>query len=288
MVKITIIMKIANALLVTTLLFMATPWLQADEIVGTNGTFIQPFAPVATVTYTSPASGNGLETLVLDDQGSTTQSAGIWSLTAQGGSNVSLLGTVLDQTGAQVALTGTSLQFNRSNGPSGSILGMLGTSGNLQYAWAATASLTGFNYQPNTQYTLNFHVDGSSGLLQDLSGVTPTFQAEFVDGSGTPLTVNNGTTALNLAGVLGAGITSGDVSMTFNTGNVVPSGPIGIEFTGSAMVNSAASTQINNNMATVSGMTLDAQPVPEPAGASLVMACGLCVLFRRRRLERLR
>jgi hypothetical protein len=279
-------MKKATTLLAVVVLFGAYQPIEADEIVGTNGAFPQPFAPVTTVTFNAGASDNGLTTLVLDSQGSTTQTAGIWTLTAQGGSNVSLLGTVLDESGAQVALTGTSLQFGRDNGPGASILGALGASGNLQYSWTATAAFAGFNYQPNTQYNLSFHIDGANGLLQDLSGVTPTFQAQFVDGAGNPLTISDGTTALNLLNVLGAGVSSGDVTMTFDTGSVVPTGPVGVRFLGSATVNSVASPLMDNNMAEVSNMTLDAQPIPEPSAALLVMVCGVCVMFRRPRLLR--
>jgi len=239
---------------------------------------------VTSVTYNAAASSNPILNLVVDPNGSTSGTGGVWTLTAQGGTNISALGASIDETGAQTALTGTSLQFNRDNGPGSSLLGFLGASGNLQYAWTATAAFTGVNYQPNTQYTLNFHIDGSNGLLQDLSGVTPTFQAQFVDGSGNPLTLTNGTTALNLLNLLGAGISSGDVSMTFDTGGVVPSGPVGIRFTGSATVNSVVSPTIDNNMATVNNMTLDAAPVPEPAGALLILVCGVCVMLRRRRL----
>jgi len=271
------------------LVLVTAPFLRAESIVGPSGIFPTPFSPVTTVTYDAGASSNPILTLTVDPNGSTTGTGGVWTLMAQGGTNISALGTVVDQSGAQTALTGTSLQFNRDNGPSGSLLGLLGASGNLQYAWSATAAFTGINYQPNTQYTLNFHIDGSNGLLQDLSGVTPTFQAQFVDGAGNPLTLTSGTTALNLIGLLGAGLSSGDVSMTFDTGSVVPSGPVGIRFTGSATVNSVVSPTITNNMATVNNMTLDAAPVPEPAGALLILVCGVCVMLRRRRFgEQLR
>lgn len=253
-------------------------------IAGTGGTYPNPFSPVTTVTFDAGASGNPLATLVLDSDGSNTTTAGIWTLTAQGGSNISALGAVIDQSGAQTALTGTSLQFNRDNGPNTALLNLLGTGTNLNYAWDATAAFTGFNYAPDSRYTLSFHVDGADGLLQGLSGVNPTFAVQFVDGAGNPLTVNNGTTSVDLIGLLGFGISSGDVTVTMDTGSVAPTGPVSVRFLGDATVNSVASPLVDNNMATVSNMNLAVAPVPEPAGALLVMVCGVCVMFRRRRL----
>jgi len=260
-----------------------TDRLSAATIAGAGGTYSTPFAPADTVTFDAGASGSPLLNLVVDSSGSTTGTSGVWSLTAQGGTNISALGTIVDQSGAQTALTGTSLQFNRDNGPNTTLLGLLGSSTNLQYAWSATATFSGFTYAANSQYNLSFHVDGSNGLLQGLSGVNPTFTAEFVDGSGTPLTLANGTTSTNLAGLLGLGLSSGDFTVTLNTGSVAPTGTVGIRFLGDATVNSVASTLITNNLATVSNMSLDVTPVPEPTGAGLVMVCGVCVMFRRRR-----
>src|SRR3569623_1123538 len=79
--------------------------LSAEIIAGEGGFYDIPFAPAATVTFDAAPFNSPLGThLVLDGIGSTSDVSGVWSLQAQGGSNITALGVVVEKSGSEVVL----------------------------------------------------------------------------------------------------------------------------------------------------------------------------------------
>lgn len=253
------------------------------SLVGPGSSYGNIFAPADSVTYDVP--GGGFITITVND-GSTSKSSGIWDLTAQGGANASIVGLGLLESAAQTQLTGTALEFNISN-DNNSLLGLVG-GGSIHYAWEATAFFdtpgSQINFAPLTTYHVSFDVNGNNGLLSTAAGLTPSFTFELVDGSGNALASNTNTSQINIAGLLGTGVTSGTVSLDYDVNGAVPSGPLGIRFIGDATVGAAA-LSLGTDFATISNVSITA--VPEPGSGFLVGAIGVVVLLRRRRAKAL-
>ena len=125
-------------------------------------------------------------------------------------------------------------------------------------------------------------MNGSNGLLSSVSGLTPSFNVELIDGSGNALASNLNGTLINIAGLLGTGVPTGTINLDYTLSGAPPSGPIGIRFTGDALVGSTALT-IGTDYATISNLSISASPVPEPGSALLVAIVGVAVSLRRRR-----
>ena len=251
-------------------------------LVGTGSSYSSIFPSSTPVIYDVP--GGGLLSITLSD-GSTTESRGLWDLTAQGGANATIL-LSLTESAAQVALNGSALQFQISN-DNNSLLGLLGAGTSIHYAWQAVAYFDTpgdvLNYTPNTHYSISFDVDGNNGLLSSVAGLNPSFTFELIDGLGNTLTSSNNTSQINIAGLLGSGVTTGTVNLDYLLGGTAPSGPIGVRFIGDAQVGATA-LSLGTDFATISNLNISATPVPEPGGSVLIASVGLLMLLRRRRL----
>ncbi len=189
-----------------------------------------------------------------------------WTATANGGA---VLGSNLlaelrvAETGAQVALTGSAMQFNLSNNPA-SILGALGAGLGLSMDWTATAKFnaTGnvLTLKPNSVYLVTFDLDTGSGLLNSVAGISPTFTAELLDGSGAATGISGGGgTLLNLLGLPLAPVVgspgTGRVTAEFHTGSTVAGGAASLRFKGSATLPITLGS-IGTNFATVSNLSM--------------------------------
>lgn len=252
------------------------------SLVGSGSSYNDIFPSSPPVTYDVP--GGGLVSVTLSD-GSISASQGLWDLTAQGGANATIL-LSLTQSAAQVALTGSALQFQISN-DNNSLLGLLGAGTSIHYAWQAVAYFNTpgdvLSYSSNTHYSVSFDVDGNNGLLSSVAGLTPSFTFELIDGLGNTLASDNSSSQINIAGLLGSGVTTGTVNLDYTLDSTVPTGPIGVRFTGDAQVGATA-LSLGTDFATISNLNITASPVPEPGGTMLIAAVGLLMLLRRRRL----
>jgi hypothetical protein len=251
-------------------------------LVGTGSGYASIFPSSSPVTYDVP--GGGLLSLTLSN-GSTTATRGLWDLTAQGGANATIL-LSLTESAAQATLTGSSLQFGISN-DNNSLLGLLGAGTSIHYAWNAAAYFDTpgdvLNYTPNTHYSVSFDVDGNNGLLSSVAGFNPSFTFELIDGLGNTLTSTSNTSQINIAGLLGSGVTTGTVNLDYILDGTSPTGPIGVRFIGDAQVGATA-LSLGTDFATISNLNITSVPVPEPGGSMLIASVGLLMLLRRRRL----
>ncbi|MGV3662746.1 MAG: PEP-CTERM sorting domain-containing protein [Prosthecobacter sp.] len=228
------------------------------------------------MTHDVPGSG-GISIAFSND--STSLVTGVWDLTAQGGANLTLI-----ESGAQTSLTGTSLQFNLSNSALPLLAGLT-LGGSIQYAWQAQAYFdTGsiLNYAPDTTYNVSFDVSGNNGLLGSVAGVSPEFSFELIDGSGNALASSSSGTQVDIAGLLGPGVTTGPVNLSYTVAGIVPGGPIGVRFTGGVDLGASA-LSIGTTFATISNLNITSTPVPEPGGSVLLGGVGLLMLLRRHR-----
>lgn len=214
-----------------------------------------------------------------------------WQATAQGGVVLgsNLLGEIrVADTGAQVALSGSGLEFNISNDP-GSLLGGLGVGLGATMSWQATATFDEPGEElfllPNTVYRVVFDVDGSNGLLNSTLGLTPSFGIEMLDGAGNAIDApaEDGTLVniigLELLGIIGSPPESGRAVVDFQTGFSVAAGAAGLRFTGSAIL-PATALNLGTNFATISNISITA--VPEPSALALGFL-GVVFTLRRRR-----
>lgn len=254
-------------------------------LVGPGSFYLAPFSTPGSVTHDVP--GGGLLNVTLSG-GTTSNNVGNWTLSAQGGANISLLGLGLLESGAQTALTGSSLRFGISN-DTDSLLGALNTGTSLYYAWEAivwfSTSGAEINFSPQSRYQVSFDVDGNSGLLDSVLGVTPSFSFQMVDAFGNPLTCDNtSSTLVNIAGILGTGVPTGTLTLDYTLGDVVPSGPLGIKFSGDVYLDETA-LGAGTTMATMSNLSLSVNSVPEPSGVMLLGSLALMVAMRRWRLK---
>lgn len=260
----------------------AAPLTAQTPLVGTGSSYNSIFSTPDSVTYDVP--GGGLLSITLSD-GSATTSSGIWDLTAQGGANATIL-LSLTESAAQTTLSGSDLQFNISN-DNDSLLGLLGVGTSVHYAWDAVAYFDNpgdvLGYSADTLYSISFDVDGNNGLLSSVAGLTPSFTFELIDGLGNALDSGGSGTLINIAGLLGTGVTTGTVNLAYTLGNSPPSGPIGVRFHGDALVGATA-LSLGTDFATISNLNISATPVPEPGGSALIASVGLLMLLCRRRL----
>ena len=238
------------------------------------------FGPASSVTVDPPNGG----LLNIQVGGSASGNIGnYWAASATGGASVSLLGIGLTETGAQVALTGSALQFNVSNSAAVGQLLDAGLTG-LSATWTATADFDQPGNQlllaPNTIYRVSFDVDGSNGLLNSTLGITPTFNVQLLDGSGTAVGTAGSGTLVNVAGLLGTGVTSGRATVDFVTGSSVSGiNPAALRFSGGATLNATA-LGLGTNFATISNVDISAVPEPTIFGLSCL---GILTFLRRRR-----
>ncbi len=250
-------------------------------LVGAGSTYNNIFAGPDQITYDVPGVGGILDLNASD--GFDTKTSGIWSLKAQGGANTSIVGIGLFESAAQTSLTGTALEFNISN-DNNTLLGLLGVGTSLHYAWQAQATFGTLSYTPFTNYHVSFDVDGNNGLLDSVAGLTPGFSFELVDGAGNALTSTSSGALINIAGLLGTGVTSGTVELDYTVAGSAPSGAVGIRFIGDATLGATA-LSLGTDFATISNVNITASPVPEPGSGFLVAALGAAVLLRRRRMQ---
>lgn len=251
------------------------------SLVGAGSGYSNIFSPPDQITYAVP--GGGLAEVTVTD-GTAAKISGVWDLTAQGGMNATLAGLGLTESAAQTSLTGTALQFNISNDPN-SLLGELGSGLNVHYGWVAVARFNTsgvLNYEPNTLYNISFDVTGNGGLLNAIANVTPQFTFELIDGSGNALSSLSSGSLINVAGLLGANVGNGTVNLSYLVNGTVPSGPIGVRFTGDAIVGASA-VGLGTTFATVTDLSITATPVPEPGSAALLGGIGMILLLRRKR-----
>jgi hypothetical protein len=167
------------------------------------------------------------------------------------------------ETGAQVALTGDTLEFRLANDPS-SLLGQLGTGLGVALTWSATATLDApgneFMLEPDTTYRIRFDVDAGAGLLNSALAISPAFGVELLNGSGAAVGYSGGGTLVNLIGfpllsAVGAPAGSGTAVVEFRTGATVPAGAAGIRFTGSATL-PASLAGIGTEFASISNLSI--------------------------------
>ncbi|MDB6117488.1 MAG: hypothetical protein JWO08_1269 [Verrucomicrobiaceae bacterium] len=278
----TIIMKTSTIkiALFTAVMTLASAKAQTS-LVGTGSSYDSIFSGPDEITYDVPGVG-GILNLNLSN-GFDTKTSGIWNLRAQGGANTSILGFGLFESAAQTSLTGTQLEFNISN-DNNTLLGLLGVGPSLHYGWQATATFGTLSYTSFTTYHVSFEMDGNNGLLSSVVGLNPGFGFELLDGSGNPLLSNGSGTLVNIAGLLGTGVTSGTVEVDYTVAGSAPAGAIGIRFTGDATLGATA-LGLGTGFATISNVNITASPVPEPGSGFLVAALGAAVLLRRRRLQ---
>ncbi|QJE96651.1 hypothetical protein [Luteolibacter luteus] len=222
------------------------------------------FSPSANVTVDPIPDPEPLIGIILDPPPASGPLGNYWNATASGGAAIFALGIDAASTGAQVALSNNSLQFNVSNNPQ-SVLGLLGTGVSLGLQWSATATFDGspgpvVNLQPNQVYRISFDVIDDSGLLDSTLNLAPTFGVELLNGAGTPVGyVGGGTVAsilgLQLAPVLGGPNGAATATAQFRTGATVPAGAAAIRFTASAALPVTA-VGLGTNFASVSNLKL--------------------------------
>ncbi len=262
--------------------FTITTLIGQTPLVGTGSSYSSIFPSSPPVTYDVP--GGGLVSITLSN-GSTTATRGLWDLTAQGGANATIL-LSLTESAAQTTLTGSALHFGITN-DNNSLLGLLGAGTSVHYAWQAVAYFDTpgnvLNYAANTHYSISFDVDGNNGLLTSVAGFNPSFTFELIDGLGNKLTSSNNTSQINIAGLLGSGVTTGTVNLDYLLDGTAPSGPMGVRFIGDATVGATA-LSLGTDFATISNLNISTTPVPEPGGSVLIASVGVLMLLRRRRL----
>jgi hypothetical protein len=202
-----------------------------------------------------------------------------WSATADGGSTI---GFGLAESGAQVALTGGSLQFNIAN------IGLIDTLidgglAGLTTSWTATATFdkpgSELILASYTTYEISFLIDGNNGLLESTLGINPYFNFELLDGNGQSVADASSSTIINLVGILGTGVTSGTATLTFTTGDISDTDPASVRFSGGAILTPEL-LGIGSNFATVSNFSI--VQVPEPSVCGIMALSGLLFLKRRR------
>lgn len=247
-----------------------SPYTTADVGVGTSYSSI--FTPASTVTVNPPDAIIGIS--LGGTAGPTT--SGIWSLKATGGVSISILGLGITETGAQVELTGSALKFNMSNNTS-SLLGALGVGTSIAATWEAAAKYNTagsvLNLQPNTRYTVSFFVDGSNGLLKSGLGIVPSFTTELLDGAGNAVAEKNSGTLINLVGLLGTGVTSGTVNLTFDTPSTVAAGAYSLRFKGGAVLNTTV-LGLGRTFATISNVTVNTLSLDRERLSGTPTMCG--------------
>lgn len=169
----------------------------------------------------------------------------------------------LAETGAQVALTGSALQFNLSH-DSSSILGALDTGLGLSLTWSATAKLDApgseLMLEPDTVYRVSFDIPAGGNLLNSALTISPSFSVELLDGAGVATGFSGGGGIANILGLQLAPVLGqpgmGRVTAEFRTSaSVASSAPASLRFKGAALL-PAALLNLNNNFATVTNLSV--------------------------------
>lgn len=238
---------------------------------GTSYPTLFGAAGTVTVTpHTTPPSGVLLNlSVVLDPDEEVSGPLGTyWNATATGGADgyLSVLGVNVrtNTTGAQVALTGSSLQFKIDNDPN-TLLGALGVGLGLSLDWSATAKFNAagkvLTLSPNSTYKVSFNVIDGSGLLNSTLGLSPTFGVELIDGAGASVGYSGGGSVANVLGLTLVNVGTGPTgtkraTAEFHTGATVPAGAAGVRFTGSAVL-PATVLNLGSTFATVSSLAID-------------------------------
>jgi hypothetical protein len=274
-------MKRSFTLTLATLAVSLTAHGQSLNINGTS--YAGYFSPAGAVTVSTAV--NGLLDISVGGNASGSLNS-YWTAQADGGAVLAALGVPLARTGAQVSLTGSSLEFNISNNTS--VLGALGIGTSLGLDWSATSKFNVGGNQlvlaPNTTYQVTFDLASGSGLLNSTLGITPHFNLQLLDGAGTAVgTASSGSLVnvlgLSLVNVIGAPTPTETATVQFTTGSSVGSGAASLVFSGDALVPVTA-LGIGTNFATVSNVGINA--VPESSSLAIVALGGLLAIRRRR------
>lgn len=234
------------------------------QLAVTPATYPGLFGPVDDVTVDLDLSG----ALLLKIGGEASGSLGTyWQAKAEGGAivgvNLGLIVVPLAETGAQVKLTGSALQFNINSDPD-TLLGALNTGVAVSLGWTATATFNApgavATLQPESVYRVTFDVDAGSGLLNSSLAVAPSFGMSLLDGAGQPVGSSTSGTLVNILGltlenVIGAPTLTKRATVKFKTGATVPAGAAGIRFTGAATL-PAKILGIGTNFASISNLNL--------------------------------
>ncbi len=262
---------------------MAIPVATAQSFVDPT-TYPDLFGPVGSVEVEAPPPA----VLGLTLGGNASGALGShWQAAADGGASLSLLGGGLLETGAVVGLTGSSLEFDISNG-SDAFLSALSIGASLSYGWTATATFDAAGSEwvlaPDTLYQVSFDLLGSDTLFSSTGGLTPSFSVELLDGGGNAVASNGGDTVVNILGlslapVVGNPVGDSRATMTFLTPSSVDGGAASLRFVGDAEL-TATALGLGTDFATISNLQVTA--VPEPA-AFLTFAGSLPLLLLRRR-----
>lgn len=230
----------------------------------------------------------GMETVSTYSSGSQTAGSVSWQHENSGFLQVST-GAGLNLADAQLrsftSISGDTLTFGRETELSGSgdlsallttVVNTLAGASPLQ-TWNSTATVNA-DIGAGQTYEISFNVNTASGIPVDL------LSSAAFDLVGAGLEDNAGDTfsSVNLADLitLGEG-DSGVVTYQFVATQSLTQ--IGFNFAGSAVLDTSllGNTSENKNFISYSGFSVT--PVPEPAGASLLIVAGVAGLIRRRR-----
>ncbi|MEN3943514.1 putative Ig domain-containing protein [Prosthecobacter sp. SYSU 5D2] len=248
-----------------------------SKLVGSGTAYDSIFSPPGSVSVVPPTASPSSESY----GGSAGPSqVGYWSLRATGGVSVShgLSGLIYQESGARTALDGSALRFQISNNSS-SLLAQLESDDVIVSTWEATATFDEddalFELQPDTRYTVSFLVDGSNGLLEPDSEISPVFTVELLDGAGNPVASQSAGSVINLRQQMVSGATSGTVNLTFNTPDEVAPGAVKLRIKGGANLNKAA-MQVANTFATVRNLQITDSTVGATSASARIIGTPLC------------
>ena len=258
-------MKSCVSLTLASIPLLALPLAASETVIGPN--YPGLFGPPSQVTVVPAEIPEGTPLGVqLNGQASGTL-GDRWVADVSGGA---VLGSNLAaefrvaETGAQVALTGSALQFNLNNNPT-SILGALGTGLGLSLNWTATAKLNAAGSElilaPNTVYHVSFDLPPGANLLNSTLAIGPNFSVELLDGANVATGFSGGGSLANiltlqLTPVAGQPTGTGRVTAEFRTSaGVSTAAPASLRFKGSALL-PASLLGLNDNFATVTNLSV--------------------------------
>jgi protocatechuate 3,4-dioxygenase beta subunit len=248
-----------------------------SKLVGSGSAYPSIFDPAGSVTVDPPTANPSSESY--GGSAGPTQ-VGYWSLRATGGVSIShgLLGLMYQESGARTALQGSALRFQISNNTS-NLLAQLENDDIIASTWEATATFDEsdavFELEPDTRYAVSFLVDGSHGLLEPDSALSPVFTVELLDGAGNAIASQSAGSIINLRQQLVGGGTSGTVNLIFNTPQSVAPGAVKLRIKGSANLNKAA-MQVANTFATVRNLQITASTVGATSASARIIGTPLC------------
>ncbi len=275
------LMKTSTKAFLLAAMFVTTTTYAETILVGAGSeNYSTPFSSDANVTVSTAAPYSGFSPVFIIFSSESAVDADIWQLSARGGMGIGFLGTQSASSAAQTALVGNTLRFNLQN--SGNFNGAVTPTTNAPFQWHAEASFDSLppDLTADTTYTVSFNLGGNSSLLNGTAGGNPALSFSLKDGAGNALLSDDGQSLINLLGLPLDEF--GRVSMTFTTGSEVLSGPLGLEFNGSLLLNSTTML-LGPNLVTFSDLTITASTVPEPASLLLLASAALALLVFRRR-----